>query len=335
LPSAKLRGVDCRTNDQQASMAAPALAPAAGTAAPHNRRDAPPGERKRITSPIASPYLGARERYHKLLDADFTGSPIVMPITIRKDSGTLSNRYPAGHSARAGPVLTPREHGPSHAPCSRPLHGGCSRPRWRGRRQGRSGGPLRRGGGRPRRGRVPVPWPVRSLGRGTAQARPGQRRTHAGSVRAGRTGQLPWRYGTAGRPRRHGMAGRPWRNGGVGLRGQFPRRHGTAGRLRRRRTRPRGRRGTTGIPGGGGTRRLRRCHTALGLPGRHRPAAIPERGRTRRRRERFGVVAVPRRHRTVTAPWRQGAGRFRRPSARAGRAGDRRAGLVLGGRRGI
>jgi len=34
-------------------MAAPALAPAAGAAAPHNRRDAPPGERKRITSPVA------------------------------------------------------------------------------------------------------------------------------------------------------------------------------------------------------------------------------------------------------------------------------------------
>ena len=80
-------------------MAIPALAPAAGTAAPHKRRGAPPGERKRITSPTTSPYLGARERYHKLLDADFTGSPLVILMTIRNDFGTLSNRIRAGHSA--------------------------------------------------------------------------------------------------------------------------------------------------------------------------------------------------------------------------------------------
>src|SRR5262249_10186753 len=41
----------------------------------------------------------ARERYHKLLDTDFTGSPLVILTTISNEFGTIGNRFPAGHSA--------------------------------------------------------------------------------------------------------------------------------------------------------------------------------------------------------------------------------------------
>ena len=317
-------------------MAIPALAPAAGAATPHKRRGAPPGERKRITSPIASPYLGARERYHKLLDPGFTGSPIVMPMTIRKNFGTIGNRFRP--VIRPGwPVLRPRAHAPELAP--------RLRPRWRGRRPGRSGGPPRRGGGRPWRGSGPVPWPVRSLRRGADRARPGQHRIRAGCVRIGRLGQLPRGHRPVRGRRRRGTAGSPRRNGGAaGLRGQFPWRHGTAGRQRRLGTRPRGRHAMAGLPGWGGPRRSRVRPGLIGFPGRGGPRrfrgrlgaiGFPGRGGPRRSRGRLGVIGLPRRHRPAAVPGRQRAGCFPGPCARACRTGDRRAGLVpRGGRRG-
>ena len=191
-------------------MAIPALAPAAGAAAPHKRRDAPPGERKRITSPIASPYLGARERYHKLLDAGFTGSPIVMPITIRKDFGTLSNRYPA--VIRPGwPVLTPREHGPSHAPCARPLMAGAYGQGGEAGGQGGAAGLY--GGAAGGHGGAGCPFPGPSEASAGEPTGPGQGCAGIAPVASGRPSASS--HGGTDRPAAHGGTAWPAVHGGT------------------------------------------------------------------------------------------------------------------------
>jgi hypothetical protein len=201
-------------------MAALALAPAAGAAAPHNRRDAPPGERKRITSPIASPYLGARERYHKLLDAGFTGSPIVMPITIRKDSGTLSNRYPAGRSAGASHVLTPREHGPSHAREHGPSHTRAHGPFMAGAHGqggeagGRGGAAGLCGGAAGGHGGAGCPFPGPSEASAGEPPGPGQGSAGIAAVASASAGPASSHGGTE-RPAAHGGTERSAAHGGT------------------------------------------------------------------------------------------------------------------------
>jgi len=132
--------------------------------------------------------------------------------------------------------------------------------------------------------------------------RPGRHRSpRAGHAHTPRTVQFPGGHGPAGCRWRTGIVGHPRRNGGTGLRGEFPRREGTASRQ--------------------GTCPCRRRRTP----------ALPGWDRTRWPRSRCprGALGTPRRHRAVAAAGLQGVGRVQRPPARAGRAGNRRTGLIL------
>src|SRR5712692_942666 len=86
------RRVGGRTDDQRVSTAIHASARAA-----RGRRAAQAAHARRRVSetyhePLASPYQGSCERYHKLLDEAFTGSPIVMVMTISDSLSTLRHR---------------------------------------------------------------------------------------------------------------------------------------------------------------------------------------------------------------------------------------------------
>src|SRR6516165_5884785 len=57
--------------------------------------------------PLTSPYQGARERYHKLFDTDFTGLPITMFVVFQPDTGP--NRSAPVLGAGGQPGISPRE----------------------------------------------------------------------------------------------------------------------------------------------------------------------------------------------------------------------------------
>src|SRR5579871_1928831 len=109
----------------------------------------------------------ARERYHKLLDPDFTGSPLVILVTISNYFSTLSNRFRI--------VIRPCSPG-VHSPCARSL----SRPRYG--HGGEAGG---RGGAAGGQGGALCPFPGPSGATAGKPLWPGHGGTGTGPVASG------------------------------------------------------------------------------------------------------------------------------------------------------
>jgi hypothetical protein len=112
--------------------------------------------------PLTSPYQGARERYHKLLDANFTGLPTVMPEMLAFDVGAdqrpsaqaaggaaswvsaVERKAPATRPAQARRCPADRAHsGPRIRWAGRALQAERARTRTWAQRAGRPGVPAR------------------------------------------------------------------------------------------------------------------------------------------------------------------------------------------------